>query len=86
MELQKNPEISKQQLWKNSSNTLLVGMKNDVAAVKNHLVGLRKSNTKSSYNPAISLLKIYPRELKMYAQQKFVYEYSQKHYQQLPRG
>jgi hypothetical protein len=51
-------------------------MKNDVAAVENHLVSLRKSNTESPYNPAISLLKIYPRELKMYVQQKLIYEYS----------
>lgn len=53
-------------LWRNRNlPTMLVGMYNGTATLENNLVVLKKLNIELLYNPAVPLLGIDPKDLKI---------------------
>ena len=55
-------------------HTLLVGLENGTATVENSLAACQKLNIELSYDPAILLLGIYPRDLKTYVHKRLILE------------
>ena len=52
-------------MWLHISPTLLLGMRNGTATLEDSLIVFYKTKRTSPYNPAVVLLGIYPKELKM---------------------
>ena len=63
-------------MWSNrNSYSLLMGMQNGIVTLEDNLAVTYKTNILLPYDPAIVLLGIYPKELKIISTQNPVYGY-----------